>query len=153
MVPSVSKSRCTVKQHKAQGSSPGRFPITIFFVFMSQVQVLIAEKLLNEEQSHALKIILTQSFLKLHYWMHGDINLGTPDFAPRQGTLDQYLRTIEMLDLIDPQYFPKCFKVNPAPFTLANGIATSNVTLEVIVGRYKKNRAAADAAHQETYHR
>lgn len=120
---------------------------------MSKIQVLIAGKLLSDAQTQAIAITVHQAFLKLHYWMHGEITPATPDFAPTAETLEHYLRHIEMLDLLKPEYFAGCFKTHPAPFTLVDGVATSKFTIEEIVVSYNQKWAAAQAAHQETYHR
>jgi hypothetical protein len=122
---------------------------------MSKVQVLIAGKLLSDTQASAVKIALTQTFLKLHYWLHSNVTLGTPDFAPKQETIDHYLRLVEMLHLLDPEYIKKCLSLQHEPkyFTITDGVATANFTLEQVVEHYNRSRRDFDAHHNETYHR
>lgn len=118
---------------------------------MSDIQVLLAGKLLNEKQARALSNSIHQSFLDLHYWIHGDyVSARTPDFAPMQETLDHYLRMIEIVHILKPNYFAGCFKTHPAPFDLIDGVATSKFTIEQIVENYNKKVAAAKAAKQTT---
>lgn len=85
-------------------------------------------------------------------WLSGSISEATPDFPPTQETIDQFLRQVELINIFDPEAFAKRFTKNP-PFTMVDGVATYNCTIEKVVQRYNDNRRAADAAHQQNYYR
>lgn len=79
--------------------------------------------------------------LRLHMWLQGCISEVNANHLPQQETIDHFLRLVELINIFDPEAFAKRFTKNP-PFTLANGVATYNETIEVVVERYKTNYAA-----------
>jgi hypothetical protein len=116
---------------------------------MNHIPVTIAGQVLNEEQAHALRITVDHSMLRLNLWLQGCISEVNADFPPRQETIDHFLRHVELINIFDPAAFAKRFTKN-RPFTLVNGVATYNETLEVVVERYNANNAAWEAAKKKS---
>lgn len=108
---------------------------------MKNTQVTIAGQVLSNEQALAVRGTIDGAMLRLHMWLQGCISEVNVDFPPQQETIDHFLRQVEIINIFDPEAFATRFTKNP-PFTLTNGVATYNESLEVIVGRYKTNKAA-----------
>lgn len=116
---------------------------------MKNTQVIIAGQVLTNEQAQAVRITIDGSMLKLHLWLQGCISVDNADHTPRQGTIDHFLRQVELINIFDPEAFAKRFTKNP-PFTLVNGVATYNESIEVVVERYITNNAVWHAANKKS---
>lgn len=116
---------------------------------MKNTQVIVAGQILTDEQAQAVRITIDGTMLRLHLWLQGCISSVNADHPPQQGTIDLFLRQVELINIFDPEAFAKRFTKNP-PFTLVNGVATYNESLEVVVKRYITNNAAWHAANKKS---
>jgi hypothetical protein len=104
---------------------------------MSQPQILLAGVLLSDKKMIHLRETLRMSFLRMHYVLHDPALYADEPFPPTQETLDYYAEKIEMLYLLDPEYFDEKWKLKNL-FTINEGVVTLHFTLQECVERHHK---------------